>query len=153
MVREEELSDPRNQGHGNGPARIPSYGHQFGALHDRIVGSEEPDESFYTRISNRKKVDYICESLRMDPVAFNLDLPFPLEDWVQSGDASLINSGLYFVDMRVQFYGALMRDDASLEKTPVFKHYAQAEFWQFEFNRALARRQRGELLADPRVLN
>lgn len=144
------MSDPRN--HGHGPERVPSYGHQFGALHDRVVGDENPDTSFYSGISNKKKVDYICKALPLAPMAFHLDLPLPLEDWALSGDVSMINSGLYFSDLRRQFYGRLITDHA-LMNSPAFGIHAEAEFWNYEFNRLLAKRTDGSLHSDPRVLN
>jgi len=146
------LSDSRNPGPG-GPDRVPSYGHQFGALHDRVVGDESPDVTFYTKVSNRQKVDYICKALRMAPQSFNLDLPLPLEDWALGEDMSLINSGLYFADLRRQFYGRQLRDQPELEQSPAWEAHADSEFWNHEFNRVLAKRSRGELINDGRVLN
>lgn len=145
------MPDPRN--HGHGPERTPSYGHQFGALHDRVVGDEAPDSTFYSKISNRKKVDYICKSLRLAPHAFHLDLPLPLEDWALSDDLSLINCGLYFADLRRQFYEQLFYENDGLKDSPAFGRHAESEFWNHEFNRILAQRQQGALIPDPRVLN
>jgi hypothetical protein len=147
------LPDPRNHGHGSGPQRIASYGHQFGPLHDRIVGDQNPDDSFYSKISNKEKVDYICHALRVAPNAFHLDLPLPLEDWAHSDDLSLINCGLYFADMRRQFYERLLNEHKELRMSTAFGNHAEAEFWNFEFNRILARRRQGMLLADTRSLN
>lgn len=148
------MSDPRNHGHRSpGPKRVPSYGHRFGVLHDRIVGDDEPDETFYSKISNKRKTDYICDALRLAPNSFHLDLPLPLEDWAHSDDMSLINAGLYFSDMRRQFYSALINQDRTLMDSTVFGIHAEAEFWNFEFNRVLAKRRSGDLIGDPRVLN
>lgn len=153
MVCEEELSDPRNDDHGNGPERVPSYGHKYGALHDRVVGNQEPDETFHSHISNKLKVDYICKTLRLAPYAFHLDLPFPLEDWALSDDAGLINAGLYFSDLRRQFYEQLLREHRELENGPVFHAHGEAQFWNHEFNRVLNRKHSGVLLVDTRVLH
>jgi hypothetical protein len=151
LVCEEELSNPRNDGHG--PERVPSYGHQFGALHDRVVGDESPDTTFYSKISNKRKVDYICKALRLAPHAFHLDLPLPLEDWALSDDLSLINCGLYFADLRRQFYGRVIQENPSLENSPMFAMQGEAEYWNHEFNKILAQRQQGSLIADGRVLH
>jgi hypothetical protein len=147
------LPDPRNHDHGSGPERVVSYGHRFGPLHDRVVGDESPDDSFFSKISNKAKVDYICHALRIAPNAFHLDLPLPLEDWAHSEDISLINCGLYFADLRRQFYERLLFENVALRTTPAFDLHGEAEFWNFEFNRILTRRRQGVLLADPRVLN
>lgn len=147
------MPDPRNHGLGDGPERIPSFGHQYGALHDRVVGDETPDDSFYTKVSNKQKVDYICQAIRIAPNAFHLDLPLPLEDWSLSEDMSLINSGLYIADMRRQFYEVLLNEHVALRNGPAFGNHAESEFWAFEFNRLIAKRRQGIMLPDPRLLN
>jgi hypothetical protein len=148
MVCEEELSDPRHQGHG--PERVPSFGHQFGDLHEKIVDSVAPDDTFYSKISNREKVQYICGVTRMAPKAFHLDLPLPLEDWAHTDDVSLVNCGLYFSDMRRQFYDTLLRDHEELRQGRAWKLHAESEFWAFEFNCLLAKMRQGVILTDPR---
>lgn len=145
------MSSTRNDGHG--PERTPSYGHQFGALHDRVVGDATPDTTFYSKISNKNKVDYICKALRLEPHAFHLDLPFPLEDWALSEDMSLINSGLYFADLRRQFYARVLAEKPDLMNSPMFAALGESEFWNHEFNRVLAQRQNGALISDGRVLH
>ncbi len=145
------MPDPRNPG--LGPERVPSYGHQFGAVHDRVVGNEEPDPTFYSKISNKKKVDYICKALRLAPTAFHLDLPMPFEDWALSDDMSLINCGLYFADLRRQFYFVVLRDNPEMERSVAWVTHADAEFWNNEFNRILAQRTSGTLIGESRVLN
>lgn len=145
------MSDPRN--HDNGPVRIPSYGHKYGLLHDRIVGDTDPDPTFFSKISNHAKTDYICEALRLDPRAFNLDLPFPLEDWAGSEDMSLINSGLYFADMKRQFFEALIVAHPEHRTGEAWVKQGEAEFWSYEFNRTLHKRTSGAVIKDPRVLH
>ncbi|AFU88050.1 hypothetical protein CcrColossus_gp180 [Caulobacter phage CcrColossus] len=145
------MSDPRNPDHG--PARIPSYGHKYGLLHDRIVGDKDPDSTFHSKISNHAKTEYICQALRLDPRAFNLDLPFPLEDWNSSSDMSLINAGLYFTDMRRQFFEALVAEHAEHRHGDAWVKQGEAEFWCVEFNRTLHKRLSGIVIGDSRVLN
>lgn len=145
------MPSPRDQVHRDGPERVPSYGHQFGDLHDAVVGDRSPDETFYSKISNAKKAEYICQSLRLSPGAFHLDLPLPLEDWAESDDMSLINAGLYFADLRRQFYDKLITANRELETSPAWSHHAEAEFWNHAFNALLAKRSSGRLLADPRM--
>lgn len=144
------MPDPRNDGHG-GPERVPSYGHQFGAIHDRIVGDQTPDESFYSKVSNAQKAEYVCRALRLDPKAFNLDLPLPLEDWALSDDVSLLRSGLFLADMRRQFYATILREHKELERTQAWQNHAEAEFWNHEFNRIIAQKRDGALILDPRT--
>lgn len=145
------MSDPRN--HDHGPERVPSYGHQFGLIHDRVVGDGTPDHTFHSKISNKQKTDYVCAALRLDPRAFNLDLPFPLEDWAASDDLSLINAGLYFADLKRQFYETLLTEHKEMERTPAWAILAEAEFWNVEFNRTLVKRTTGSVMMDGRVLN
>jgi hypothetical protein len=149
LVRTQELPSPRN--HGAGPERVPLYGHQFGVIHDRIVGSTAPDETFYSKISNNSKVEYICVALRMRPHAFHLDLPFPVEDWAASEDVSMNNCGLYLAELRRQFFGALLEEHPEFERTPVWLKYGEAEYWGQEFNHLVTKRRTGNLILDGRV--
>lgn len=153
MVCEEELSDPRNLGDRSGPDRSPSYGHQFGPLHDSVVGDTSPDETFFTKVSNKAKVDYIVQALRLDPKAFHLDLPFPLEDWTMSDDMSLINAGLYFADLRRQFFARLLAEQPDLQTSDAWAIHADAEYWNHTFNTLLVKRRQGILIGDSRVLH
>jgi hypothetical protein len=151
LVCEEELSDPRHQDHG--PSRVPSFGHQFGALHQRIVDDDSRDDSFHSGISNRAKVAYMCDALRLNPANFNLDQPFPVEDWACSDSMALYNCGLYLCDLRRQFYAALIGQEPSMERSTAWVNHAEAEHWNHQFNRLIYKRGRGVLLDDPRVLN
>lgn len=153
MVCEEVLSDPRNHGERGGPDRSPSYGHRFGPLHDAVVGDTEPDETFYTKVSNKAKVDYIVQALRLDPKAFHLDLPFPLDDWHLSDDMSLINCGLYFADLRRQFFARLLKAEPDLQATDAWTIHADAEYWNNMFNTILVKRRQGILINESRVLH
>lgn len=145
------MPDPRNPGHG--PDRIPSYGHKYGALHDRIVGEQAADDNFYNGINNHTKAEYICKALRLLPIAFHLDLPLPMEDWALSDDISLIYSGLYFSDLRRQFYGTLIRQNPELLNSEAFQIESEAQFWTNEFNRILLKRKEGILIVEQRVLH
>lgn len=147
------MPHPRNHGHGNGPARIPSYGHRYGLLHDRILSDDRPDDTFYSKVSNRDKTNYVCQTLRITPNSFHLDLPLPFEDWALSDDMSLLNAGLFVADMRRQFYEALMTEHKELRDSPAFANHADAEFWNHEFNRLIAKRKHGVHLPEPRILN
>jgi hypothetical protein len=153
LVCEEDVPDPRNQGHRDRPQRIPSFGHQFDALHASVVGDDREDRSFYTGISHKAKVSYICEALRLSRGAFNLDLPLPLEDWALSDDMSLITSGLYVGVLRREFYERLFGERPDLRHGAAWAHHADAEFWSSEFNRIIHKRGQGVLIEDARVLN
>lgn len=145
------MPDPRT--HDQGPVRVASYGHEYGYLHDRIVGDEKPDDTLSTRRSNRAKVDYICTALRIDPTTFHLDIPFPLEDWLMSDDMSLLTSGLYFACLRREFLETLLETTPALRQTEAFKQHADAQYWNFAFNFHVTKRNTGELVSDPRVLH
>ena len=146
------MSDSRRNDHG--PERVPSYGHKFGALHDQIVGDKTLDQSYPSlQVSNLTKVEYICKALRLDPRLFNLDLPLPMEDWAHSEDFSLHRSGLFFSDLRNQFYNTLLQQEPDLERSEAWRHKAEAEFWMVEFNKLIAKRRDGLLIPEWRVLH
>jgi hypothetical protein len=143
----------RQEHQASGPDRTPSYGHRYGQLHDTICGDESPDETFFSKISNKAKVDYIVTALRLDPRAFHLDLPLPVEDWSLSDDMGLINAGLYLSDLRRQFFARLINMKPDLKRSSAFVKHGEAEFWAHEFNGLLSKRTSGRLLPDPRVLH
>ncbi len=144
---------PRNHGYYDGPAVPLSYSQHYGSEHDSVVADAAPDESFYSKISNKAKAAYICKAIHMPARAFFVDVAFPVDDWVTSGDVGLITSGLYLADLRRQFYALLLREGLVAENSPAWAEHGKAEFWAHAFNFALARRTTGALPMDPRVLH
>ena len=143
------MRHPRNHGDG-GPQRVPSYGHQYDELHASVVDDDAPDESFQSKISNKAKVAYITEVLRLDPAHFHLDLPLPLDDWQLSDDLSLISAGLYFSNLRRQFFARLLDDKPELATSEAWTNHATAEYWNLAFNREYGKRVLGMLIPDAR---
>lgn len=123
---------------------------QRNRVHDLILANKSPDKTYAKGISNAQKVEFICGVLAHRPSAFDLELPFPLEDWIASDDNSLVCAGLYLNDLRLQFYQALALDEAKDES--VFVRVGEAEFWHFAFNRQVNRRLNGVLMQDGRAL-
>lgn len=145
---------PSRQAHpAEGPERVPCYGHLYDALHKSILSDDAPDDAFMSKISNKAKVDYITQALRLDPAHFHLDLPLPLDDWQLSDDMSLISAGLYFSNLRRQFFARLMAQDPALEVTDVWTNHATAEYWNDAFNREFGKRSFGVLLPETRSLH
>lgn len=141
----------RNQNHGGGPERVPSFGHQFEDLHTRVIDNDAKDENFYSGIAHRAKVDFICGVLKFPRASFNLDIPFPLEDWAHSDDYSLITCGLYMATMRNEFYTRLFESNPELKRGSAWLNHSEAEHWNHEFNVLVHRRAHGILIHDPRV--
>lgn len=142
----------RNYGY-HGPATAVTYSQHHRDVHDRIVKDDRPDNSYFSKIANTEKVAYICRAVGIPASLFNIDTPFPIEDWALSGDAGLLNCGLYLNDLRRQFYGKLLNTGAVPENSPAWAEHAKAEFWSFSFNFAVIRRSSGDLTIDSRVLN
>lgn len=147
------MLSPRNHGNYSGPAVPLSYSQHYGREHDSVVNDAEPDDSFYSKVSNKAKAAYICKAAGVPPRAFYVDVAFPVEDWAVSGDVGLITSGLYLADLRRQFYALLLREGLVAENSPAWAEHGKAEFWAHAFNFALARRTSGALPIDPRVLH
>ncbi len=140
------MPDPRNY-----PERGASYGHQYEKLHKRVVEDVRPDDTFNSKVPNNNKVEYICEALRLKRRDFNLDLPLPIEDWLESDDMSMLIAGLYFVDLRRQFYEVLMNTHHELAREEPWTRHAACEFFSHQFSDRLARKQSGYILSDDRV--
>lgn len=136
-----------------GPDSALTYSQYYGDEHARVVDDQSPDAAFYSKISNAAKVDFICRAVGLHKRAFYVDVPFPIEDWAQSGEQGLIMSGLYLADLRRQFYGRLLREKIVPESSPAWLAHGKAEFWSYAFNHALARKNSGEFPIDTRVLN
>lgn len=143
------MPDTRNEN--AGPARTPAFAHRFEGQHARVVSNDRPDLSFHNNISNKAKVAYICEVLRLEPGQFRLDLPFPVEDWALSDDRAILNCGLYLNDLRLQFYGGLIHEDRARERSELWARHAEAEYWAPTFNGLVTRRGAGVLQPDTRV--
>lgn len=122
------------------------------ALHDAVCGDETVDARYQAQnLTNKSKVDYICGVVGYPLKIFDLEIPFPIEDWIGADDNSIISAGLYLADLRAQFYEKQMASEGTSPLARVWERHAEAEFWQFRFNQMLHRRQRGLLLQDPRV--
>lgn len=147
------MRNPRNQGDGHGPERAPSYGHQYDELHAAVLTDDAPDDAFQSKISNKAKAAYIAEALRIAPAHFHLDLPLPLDDWQLSDDLSLISAGLYFSNLRRQFFERLLDENPDLATTEVWTNHATAEYWNTAFNAEYAKRSYGILLPDARKVH
>ncbi|USN14859.1 hypothetical protein PAPPERLAPAPP_04900 [Brevundimonas phage vB_BpoS-Papperlapapp] len=147
------MRNSRNHGDGDGPQRIPSYGHQYDKLHAAVLSDDSPDEAFQSRISNKDKVAYIAEALRLHPDHFHLDLPLPLDDWQLSDDLSLISAGLYFSYLRTLFFARLLDENPELTTTEAWSNHAAAEYWNRAFNREYGKRVHGILLPDSRAVH
>ncbi|AFO71696.1 hypothetical protein CcrKarma_gp143 [Caulobacter virus Karma] len=119
-------------------------------IHDLIVGDPREDARYARKLSNRDKTMFVCGVLNHPASAFDLDLPFPIEDWIASDDNSLVCAGLYLTDLRLQFYEALApaQDDEQ-----AFVRQGEAEFWYHRFNVMIERRAHGVLVTDGRVLH
>lgn len=125
---------------------------EFDDLHDAICFDDTPDRRYTGGMTNAVKTQYICHILGYPPNGFDLDLPFPVEDWMASDDQSLINCGLYLNDLRSQFYQAMMRESGATRGSLFLKH-GNAEFWRFAFNAESHQRLMGNILMDDRTLN
>jgi hypothetical protein len=141
MVREDDMPDPRPENQDGG---------RRNRIHDLIVGDPREDVRYARKLSNRDKTHFLCGVLRHPPQAFDLDLPFPVEDWVASDDNSLLVAGLYLSDLRLQFYAAL---EVKPDDEHGFVRQGEAEFWHHAFNVMVERRSNGVLVSDGRVLN
>ena len=144
------MRNPRNHSDGVGPERVPSYGHQYDVLHADVLSDDAPDDAFQSKISNKEKVAYIAEALRLNPAHFHLDLPLPLDDWQLSDDLSLISAGLYFSNLRRQFFSRLLDENPDLALTEAWTNHATAEYWNITFNREYGKRVFGVLVPETR---
>lgn len=120
--------------------------------HDAVCGDDTADKRYQNGLTNRQKTKFICEVLRHPEAAFDLDLPFPVEDWIASDDNSLVVAGLYLSDLRKQFYGRLIDGKVNPE-TDLWQAMAEAEFWQHSFNVMVTRRLHACLIVDGRTLH
>lgn len=123
---------------------------QRNRTHDLILASTAPDKTYAKGITNAQKTAFICDVVAHRREAFDLELPFPMEDWIASDDNSLVCAGLYLNDMRLQFYQVLAQDEEKDEQA--FIRVAEAEFWHFAFNKQVNRRLNGILMQDGRAL-
>lgn len=136
------------------PTRVEGQGsaaEQRTAIHNGIIRDEQPDERYGNGMTNLAKTQFVCRVMRYPEAGFDLDLPFPVEDWLASEDNAVICGGLYLSDLRVQFYNRSLEKDPSLRDTLWPKH-AEAEFYQQAFNALVFRRLNGAMLADNRIL-
>uniref|UniRef100_A0AB74UNF5 Uncharacterized protein n=1 Tax=Caulobacter phage BL57 TaxID=3348355 RepID=A0AB74UNF5_9VIRU len=133
------MPDPRPEDHG-----------RRNKIHDLIIADPRADERYTRKLSNRDKAAFVCGVIGHPPAAFDLDLPFPVEDWIASDDNSLVVAGLYLSDLRVQFYEAL---EVKPDDEAGFVRQGEAEFWYHGFNVMVERRAHGVLVTDGRVLH
>lgn len=138
------MSDPRPGDQGSAVART--------SIHDRICNDDAPDRRYAGNMTNKLKVEFVCNVMGYPSKVFDLELPFPVEDWLASDDNSKVVSGLYLNDLRVQFFSDLAETGPEA-KQRVWKPLAEAEFWKFQFNNMLHRRMHGQVLRDNRVLH
>lgn len=125
---------------------------QRGIIHKAICGDNTPDPRFGTELSNADKVRYICGVIGYPQAIFDLEVPFPLEDWMASEDNSLMFAGLYLSALRFEFYERQLKIDKKLEGA-LFKEVAETEFFNFAFRQLLRKRTTGNYVPDDRVLN
>lgn len=124
----------------------------FDDLHREVCSDQTRDDRFTGNVSNAQKTRYICIVLDYPENAFDLDVPFPIEDWMATDNNGLINAGLYISDLRVQFYGAVLRHTRA-KGGPVWVKHADAEFWRDAFNAQSHMRMFGALIEDEREIN
>lgn len=136
----------------NGPEMPLNFAHRYGELHAELVQDENTDEAFTTGISNAGKVRFIGAALGFDPVLFNLDMPFAVEDWMVSEDASKLYSGLYLCEMRRRFFERLFQADPDLRRGDAWRQHAEAEHWARAFHHKLYLRENATVLKETRSL-
>lgn len=124
----------------------------FDDLHREVCTDSTRDVRYQGGMTNARKTEYICKVLDYPEDAFDLDLPFPVEDWLSQDDQGLINCGLYLSDLRVQFYEAIM-ELTNDHPDEIWEKHGQAEFWCEAFNAMTHRRLFGNILLDDRRLN
>lgn len=139
------MSLPRPHGHRISPE-------QRNLIHRQVCADQTPDPRFGSELSHAQKVAYICGVLGYPEAVFDLEVPFPLEDWAASEDNSLMFAGLYLTTLRFEFYSKQMTADAEAE-TACFKEIAETEFWNFGFRQLLKRRTLGNFTPDDRVIH
>lgn len=132
--------------------REPNLPERLDAIHARICGDDSADKRYVNGLSNAAKAQYICKAIGYPQGVFNIEVPFPIEDWLISDDQSLICSGLYLNDLRCQFYAGVEAEMPE-QKERVWPKAGEAEFWQHAFNTTMQKRQVGRLLDDYRVLH
>lgn len=138
------MSDPRAGGQGSATER--------NVLHDRVVGDETPDERYANGMTNQAKTHFVCQAMRYPDKAFDLDLPFPVEEWAASDDNALICAGLYLSDLRVQFYSKCLAA-APANRQYLWPKHAEAEYWHRALNALIFRRLNGAIYEDWRTLH
>jgi hypothetical protein len=126
---------------------------EFNDLHDRICHDPLPDDRYSSRLSNQDKVAYICKALAYPEEVFDVEVPFPIEDWYHSDDAGLVNSGLYICDLRSQFYLAILGLKGEKAAGEMWLKHAESEYWQNTFNALAARKMHGIVMIDTRELH
>lgn len=122
-------------------------------LHELTLNNPAKDFRYTKGITNIDKVAFICGVIAHPREAFDLDIPFPVEDWMVSDDNSVICAGLYLSDLRVTFYKALLVAKGGAPDETLFTRLAEAEYWSRVFNVLVNRRINAILLQDTRVLH
>ncbi|UTC29929.1 hypothetical protein BAJUN_03270 [Bajunvirus bajun] len=110
------------------------------------------DPRYEQEVSNATKVTYICGCIGYPEPAFDLETPFPVDDWLMSEDKGLLCAGLYLNDMREQFYALTLKREPE-RRVELFGKQGEAEFWRQSFHVRLTRRERGVVIPDSRVLH
>ncbi|USN15422.1 hypothetical protein KIKIMORA_02760 [Brevundimonas phage vB_BpoS-Kikimora] len=129
-----------------------SFAHRYGDLHAKLIQDENADEAFTTGISNAGKVRFIGVALGLDPELIHLDMPFTVEDWMVSDDASKLYAGLYLCELRRRFFVSLFREEPALRQGDAWRQHAEAEHWAQAFHRKLHLRENGTVVPDSRTL-
>lgn len=140
------MPDPRLEGAGR---RDPA---ERGFIHDLICADARPDERYSQKVSNANKVLFICEALTYPQAAFDLEVAFPIDDWLVSEDLGYLCAGLYLNDLREQFFEMMVRKQPD-RRDDLFQAQAKAEFYKSAFHRVLTRKERGVIITDKRVLH
>lgn len=122
------------------------------ALHNGIIHDDTPDQRYANGMSNLTKTRFVCKVMQYPEPGFDLDLPFPIEEWLASDDNAMICAGLYLSDLRMQFYSKRL-GAAPERRESLWPRQAEAEFWQMQFNGLIFRRLNGSIVDDRRVLN
>ncbi len=103
-------------------------------MHTVVASDVRPDIKYLRQLSNVDKIKAVCRVLGRDTAGFDIGNSAPFDVWLRSMDRSNITAGMYFADLKVQYYTLVNSRLDGGRTDSIDQMIAENEWWYDKFS-------------------